>query len=120
MAFGRELARADVNYNYLREGANQALNRLVDYLEAKAGFEVRVYSPVTDTPAVEPAGTLVPVPSITLPLPKEFQLTLGLPPVIRRDIAAFAPDIVHVSTPDILCTRAQTFAKKLGVPVVRR
>lgn len=60
----------------------------------------------------------MPVPSITLPLPKEFQLALGLPRVIRRDIAAFAPDIVHVSTPDILCTRAQTFAKRLGVPVV--
>jgi len=106
------------NYNYLREGANQALNRLVDYLEAKAGCEVRVYSPVTNTPAFAPAGTLVPVPSITLPVRKEFQLALGLPRAIRRNIAEFAPAIVHVATPDILCTRAQTFAKKLGIPIV--
>ncbi|MGH6651905.1 MAG: glycosyltransferase family 4 protein [Sphingopyxis sp.] len=106
------------NYNYLREGANQALNALVAYLEDKAGCDVRVYSPVTATPAFEPAGTLVPVPSITLPVRKEFQLALRLPGTIRRDVAHFAPDIVHVSTPDILGTRAQTFAKKLGVPIL--
>ena len=69
------------NYNYLREGANQALNRLVGYLEAQAGHQVRVYSPVTATPAFEPAGTLVPVPSVRLPVRGEFQLALGLPRV---------------------------------------
>lgn len=106
------------NYNYLREGANQALNRLVAYLEAKAGCEVRVYSPVTDRPAFEPAGTLVPVPSIALPVRSEFRLALGLPSTIRADIRSFAPDIVHVSTPDILNTRAQTLAKQMGVPIV--
>lgn len=106
------------NYNYLREGANQALNALVTYLEAKAGCQVRVYSPVTATPAFAPAGTLVPVPSITLPVRQEFQLALRFPAAIRRDVAHFAPDIVHVSTPDILGTRAQTLAKSLGVPIV--
>lgn len=106
------------NYNYLREGANQALNRLVRWLEDAAGHEVRVYSPVTDTPAFEPAGTLVPVSSIALPVRGEFRLALGLPGAVRRDIARFNPDIVHVATPDILDTRAQTFAKKLGVPVI--
>ena len=74
------------NYNYLREGANQALNRLVGHLEADGGHEVRVYSPVTDTPAFEPAGTLVPVPSIALPVRSEFRLALGLPRAIRDDI----------------------------------
>lgn len=106
------------NYNYLREGANQALNRLVRWLEGTGGHEVRVYSPVTDTPAFEPAGTLVPVPSIPLPVRGEFRLALGLPRAIRNDIARFNPDVVHVATPDILDTRAQTFAKKLGVPVI--
>jgi glycosyltransferase involved in cell wall biosynthesis len=106
------------NYNYLREGANQALNTLVRYAEERAGCEVRVYSPVTATPAFEPAGTLVPVPSVALPVRGEFRLALGLPRAIRADVARFAPDVVHVSTPDILDTRAQTFAKRLGVPIV--
>jgi len=105
------------NYNYVREGANQALNRLVSRGLEK-GYEFRIYSPVTDTPAFEPAGDLVPVPSIALPVRSEFRLAPGLPRQIREDIARFAPDLVHVATPDILGTRAQTFAKRLGVPIV--
>ncbi|MEA3079560.1 MAG: phosphatidylinositol alpha 1,6-mannosyltransferase [Sphingomonadales bacterium] len=105
------------NYNYLREGANQALNRLVAYAE-RNGFKFRVYSPVTRTPAFEPAGDLVAVPSIPLPGRTEFRLAPGLPRAVRDDVRMFAPDLIHLSTPDILGTRAQTFARHLGVPVV--
>ncbi len=105
------------NYNYVREGANQALNRLVRHVEDR-GHEVRVYSPVTDAPAFEPEGELVPVPSVRLPVRGEFRLALGLSRPLREDIRRFTPDLVHVSTPDILDTRAQTFARQLGVPVV--
>ncbi|HWU04326.1 MAG TPA: glycosyltransferase family 1 protein, partial [Novosphingobium sp.] len=38
------------NYNYVRDGANQALNRLVGYLLSQ-GVAVRVYSPVVENPA---------------------------------------------------------------------
>ena len=106
------------NYNYVREGANQALNRLVRYLEEQRGDRVRVYSPVTSTPAFEPAGTLVPVPSVPLPVRSEFRLALTLPARLRRDLEGFAPDVVHVATPDILGVRAQRFARRRGVPVV--
>jgi len=105
------------NYNYVREGANQALNRLVGRGLQK-GHEFRIYSPVTDTPAFEPVGELVPVPSIPIPIRSEFRLATGLPRGTREDVRQFAPDLLHVSTPDILGTRAQTFAKQLGVPVV--
>ena len=43
------------NYNYVRDGANQALNRLVEYL-LRQGAAVRVYSPKVECPAFEPAG----------------------------------------------------------------
>jgi len=105
------------NYNYLREGANQALNRLAGYL-MRNGHDVRAYSPVTDTPAFEPQGELVAVPSIPFPMRGEFRLALGLPHQIRENVRQFAPDMFHVSVPDILGTRAQSFAKQLGVPVV--
>jgi glycosyltransferase involved in cell wall biosynthesis len=105
------------NYNYVREGANQALNRLVARGLEK-GHAFRIYSPVTDTPAFDPVGDLVPVPSVPIPGRSEFRLALGLPGRVRGDVRQFAPDIIHVSTPDILGTRAQTFAKRLGVPVV--
>ena len=105
------------NYNYIREGANQAMNRLVRYAEER-GHKMRIYSPVTDTPAFEPEGTLVPVPSVALPMRGEFRLALAVPRCIREDIRRFRPDLIHVATPDILGTRAQTLAKHLGVPIV--
>ena len=46
------------NYNYVRDGANQALNRLVGYLLSQ-GAAVRVYSPVVAAPAFPPTGDLV-------------------------------------------------------------
>ena len=39
------------NYNYVRDGANQALNRLVGYL-LRQGAQVRVYSPTVDAPGL--------------------------------------------------------------------
>src|SRR5690242_10841353 len=49
------------NYNYVRDGANQALNRLAGYL-LKKGAAVRVYSPITKTPAFPPTGDLIDLP----------------------------------------------------------
>lgn len=105
------------NYNYVREGANQALNRLVGRGLEK-GHVFRIYSPVTDTPAFEPVGELLPVRSIPLPMRHEFRLALGLPREVREDVVDFRPELIHVSAPDILGTRAQTFAKRLGLPIV--
>src|SRR5206468_1291154 len=54
------------NYNYVRDGANQALNRLVGYL-LDHGVKVRVYSPTVEHPAFAPTGDLVSVPSVPIP-----------------------------------------------------
>ncbi|HET9335385.1 MAG TPA: glycosyltransferase family 1 protein, partial [Sphingomicrobium sp.] len=74
------------NYNYVRDGANQALNRLVGYL-LRQGVSVRTYSPTTDSPAFEPTGDLVNIPSVPIPGRSEYQLGLGLSPRVRRDLA---------------------------------
>lgn len=105
------------NYNYVRDGANQALNRLVRHVEAQ-GATVRVYSPTTATPAFEPAGTLVSIPSVPLPGRGEYRLGFGLTGGARRDVAAFQPHIVHIASPDIIGHRAATWARRRGIPVV--
>ncbi|MDB5706490.1 MAG: glycosyl transferase family 1 [Sphingomonas bacterium] len=105
------------NYNYVRDGANQALNRLVGFL-GEMGMDVRVYSPTSDTPAFAPVGTLVPVPSVAIPGRPEYRLALGLARDARRDLEHFRPDIVHLSAPDMLGTRAQTWARRRGIPIV--
>ncbi len=105
------------NYNYVRDGANQALNRLVAFLESR-GCTVRVYSPTSDTPAFEPAGTLISVPSFAIPGRAEYRVALGLPARLKRDVRDFAPDIIHLSAPDPAAHAAKRLARDLGVPVV--
>jgi phosphatidylinositol alpha 1,6-mannosyltransferase len=105
------------NYNYQKDGANNALNRLVGHL-LRQGVAVRIYSPTTDTPAFPPTGDLVSVPSVPVPGRPEYRAALGLPPAIRADIRAFAPNLVHVSAPDVLGHRALGMARQLGVPAV--
>ena len=103
------------NYNYTRDGANQALNKLVGHLLDR-GVTVRVYSPTTDTPAFEPTGDLVSVPGVPLPGGRdEFKLAIGLPGRTRRDLEAFKPNIVHLSAPDWLGHRALTWGRKKGI-----
>ncbi|MEG8020575.1 glycosyltransferase [Sphingomonas aerolata] len=113
----RRIALFSGNYNYLRDGANQALNRLVGYLES-GGVDVRVYSPTSPRPAFAPAGTLVSVPSVRIPGRGEYRLGLGLPAAVRRDVERFRPDIVHLSAPDWTGVAAQRLARTMGIPVV--
>ncbi|KPF73515.1 glycosyl transferase family 1 [alpha proteobacterium AAP81b] len=105
------------NYNYVRDGANQALNRLVAFFESRGNI-VRVFSPTSDTPAFPPAGTLISVPSIGFPGRGEYRVARGLPENLKREIRAFAPDIFHLSSPDLLGHSAKKLAKAMGVPVV--
>ena len=105
------------NYNYVRDGANQALNRLVGYL-LRQGVKVRVYSPTTDTPAFEPTGDLVSISSVPIPGRSEYHLGLGLSSKVRKDLDAFAPNIVHISAPDIIGHRAVSWARHRKIPVV--
>ena len=116
-AAGMRIALFSGNYNCVRDGANRALNRLVDHLLAR-GAAVRVYSPTIADPAFAPAGDLVSVPSVPIPGRSEFRVALGLPASVRADVERFAPNIVHVSAPDLLGTGAQKLARRLGVPVV--
>ena len=106
------------NYNYTRDGANQALNLLVRHL-LDHGVTVRVYSPTTARPAFAPTGDLVPVPAIPMPGGRaEYRIARYLPAATRADLEAFAPNIVHVSAPEFLNHGAVTWARRHGVPSV--
>ena len=105
------------NYNYVRDGANQALNRLVGYL-LRQGAKVRVYSPTVEKPAFEPTGDLVPLPSVPIPGRPEYRIPTGLPLKIRRDLAAFNPNVVHISSPDVSAHRAVSWARARNLPAV--
>jgi glycosyltransferase involved in cell wall biosynthesis len=106
------------NYNYTLDGANKSLNRLVGHLQDTVGATVRVYSPTAPTPAFAAVGDLVSVPSVKIPFRADYRLALGLPAVIRRDVEAFKPDLIHLSAPDLLGGAALKLGRHLRVPVV--
>ena len=106
------------NYNYVRDGANQALNRLVGYLLSQ-GAQVRVYSPTVAEPAFAPTGELVSVPSLPFPGGRgEYRFPLALSSRVRRDLATFAPNLVHVSSPDVVGHRAVSWARGRDLPLL--
>jgi len=105
------------NYNYVRDGANQALNRLVGYL-LRQGAAVRIYSPTVDEPAFTPTGDLVSVPSIAFPGRGEYRVPMMLSPCVRRDLAEFAPSVIHVASPDIVAHRAVSWARRRKLPIL--
>jgi phosphatidylinositol alpha 1,6-mannosyltransferase len=105
------------NYNYVRDGANQALNRLVDYL-LRQGAAVRVYSPKVESPAFEPAGELVGLPNWPIPGRSEYRFSLALSAEVKQDLADFAPNLVHVASPDVAGHRAVTWARERRLPIL--
>jgi glycosyltransferase involved in cell wall biosynthesis len=105
------------NYNYVRDGANQALNRLVAYL-LRQGASVRIYSPTVKEPAFPPNGDVVHIPAIPFPGRAEYRAPLMIPPSAKRDIRRFDPNIFHVASPEVLGHRAVTLAHKMNRPVI--
>ena len=105
------------NYNYVRDGANQALNRLVGYL-LRQGVQVRVYSPTVENPAFPATGDLVDIPAVPIPGRSEYRIPLSLPARVKRDLVQFSPNIVHISSPDIVGHRAVTWARRHKIATV--
>ncbi|MCW5647881.1 MAG: glycosyltransferase family 1 protein [Sphingopyxis sp.] len=104
------------NYNMTTDGANKALNRLVGFLLAH-GAAVRVYSPTVDDPDFEPTGDLVSVPSFAIPGRSEYRIPASFSVRVRQDIADFAPNILHISSPDRVSRQAAAWARRRRIPV---
>src|SRR3546814_3771795 len=112
----RRIALFSENYNMTTEGANKALNRLVGFL-LEHGAAVRVYSPTVANPDCEPTGDLVSVPSMAIPGRSEYRIPLSFSSRVREDITAFAPNIVHISSPDRVSRQAAAWARRRRLPV---
>jgi glycosyltransferase involved in cell wall biosynthesis len=114
---GLRIALFSGNYNMTVDGANKALNRLVEYLE-RQGAKVRVYSPTIEHPAFEPQGELVSLPSLAIPTRGEYRVPLAVSGRVREDLERFAPNVLHVSSPDFAARAAVRWAKARGIPVL--
>ena len=106
------------NYNMVRDGPTQALNRLVGHV-LELGGAVRVFAPTVENPQVEAVGELISVPSLAIiPGRAEYRVPLGLMGEAKRKFEEFRPNLVHVASPDKASRQAVDWARKNGVPVL--
>ena len=105
------------NYNYVRDGANQALNRLADYL-LRQGAALRVYAPKVENPAFPATGDLFGIRAVPIPFRREYRFPLGLSRAARADLAEFRPNVIHVSSPDPTAHAALKWAERHDLPAL--
>lgn len=105
------------NYHHVEDGVTRTLGRVVGHL-LDGGNDVLVFGPTVPNPAVSQPGTLVPVPSVAAPGRPEYRVSTAFSPTARRRAEAFAPEIVHIATPDVLGHAALRWAHRRGLPVV--
>ncbi len=114
---GLRIALFSGNYNYVKDGANGALNNLVGYL-LRQGAAVRVYAPTVENPAFPPTGDLIGLPSFAIPGRAEYRLSMGLWRKAKRDLEDFKPNVIHVSSPDPAGHRAVSWARMRRLPIL--
>lgn len=98
-----------------KDGAVKTMYQLVSsFLEE--GHEVMVWSP--DFSATDQRREKVTVmPSVPIPLYPDYKLGFYTAST-EKQLDTFRPDIVHISTPDIIGKRFLKYARKRGLPVV--
>jgi glycosyltransferase involved in cell wall biosynthesis len=98
-------------------GVSRSLEKLVEHLLA-AGDRVRLFIPRYPR-EIRPAGTdAVTFPSLPLPFYREVRVPLATRALLRRELSAFAPDVVHIATEGPLGRAALRAAAELALPTV--
>ncbi|MFN3596126.1 MAG: glycosyltransferase family 4 protein [Rubricoccaceae bacterium] len=105
------------NYHHVEDGVTRTLGRVVGHL-IEGGHAVLVFGPTVPAPPVSQPGTLVPVPSVSAPGRPEYRVSTAFSRAAQHRAEAFAPEIVHIATPDVLGHAALRWARRRGLPVV--
>ncbi|WP_051423118.1 glycosyltransferase family 4 protein [Arthrobacter sp. MA-N2] len=104
----------------LMNGVTHSILRVLEHLEER-GDEVMVIAPSTSDTAVPDVvnGAFVyRLPSVPLAGYTNVRVALGGVSRVKRILADYAPDVVHLASPFVLGWRAVQAAHQLGIPTV--
>lgn len=104
----------------LVNGVTHSLQRVLEHL-ALRGDEVLVIAPTAgDTETADYLSTahIVRLPSVPLAGYPDIRLAVGGTAKVRKILAAFDPDVVHLASPFELGRRATKAAAQLGIPTI--
>lgn len=100
-------------------GVVHTVVRVLEHL-AERGDDVIVIAPGSrhDSPTELSGARIVRVPSFAMPKYRKVRVAPGGVPRIRRILADYDPDIVHLASPFVLGWRGVLAAQDLGIPSV--
>lgn len=104
----------------LMNGVTHSLLKVLSHLEEQ-GHEAIVIAPSSadpDAPDVVHGARVYRLPAVPLAGYANLRVAVGGVPRVRRILAEFAPDVVHLASPFELGWRAVRAAKSLGIPTV--
>ncbi|MET3921405.1 phosphatidylinositol alpha 1,6-mannosyltransferase [Arthrobacter sp. UYEF20] len=104
----------------LMNGVTHSILRVLEHLQER-GDEVLVIAPSTqdaDVPAEVCGAHVHRLPSVPLSGYANVRVALGGVYRVKRILADFAPDVVHLASPFVLGWRAAQAAHQLGIPSV--
>jgi glycosyltransferase involved in cell wall biosynthesis len=99
-------------------GVSRTLDRLARYLAAEGDRLLVMMPRYPQPPQLPETAEAETFPSVGLPGYPEVRLPLAAPSRLRRRLAAFAPDVVHIATEGPLGLAALRAARQLQLPVV--
>ena len=98
-----------------KDGAVKSIYQLVSSFR-KNGHNVAVWSPDVSKGDNHNGLTVHRMPSVPIPLYPDYKLGFFTNET-RRQLDAFAPDMVHISTPDIIGRKFLLYARSKNIPV---
>lgn len=96
-------------------GVTNSVLRVLEHLEAE-GHDALVVAP-GDGPEQVGHARVVRMPAVALPMYRSLPVALPTAEV-RRQLAAFRPDVVHLAAPVALGAAGAVAARRLGIPAV--
>jgi glycosyltransferase involved in cell wall biosynthesis len=97
-----------------KDGAVKSIYQLVSSFR-KNGHTVVVWSPDVSPDDDHPGMKVHRMPSVPIPLYPDYKLGFFTDGT-RRQLDAFSPDIIHISTPDIIGRKFLLYARKRSIP----
>ena len=104
----------------LMNGVTHSILRVLDHLQER-GDDVLVIAPSSgadESPAQVSGAAVHRLPAVPLAGYTNVRVALGGVNRVKRILAGFAPDVVHLASPFVLGWRAVQAAQQLGIPTV--
>lgn len=110
-----KIAYFNANLNSGQDGVTRCVYRMIDGAVERGFDTIAIASAIPTGKAPVPIYS---VPSVTLPLQKNYRLAFPGYQAFAKYLREFRPDILHINSPCTLGYAATKYAQDFGIPIV--